>query len=270
MSSDSSKKKKTVEHPSPELGAPQTSVVPWNGFFGAFYTIVLFFVSQYLIVVFFAQYVLSRHWTQQEAIAWLDSSVAAQFVFVFAIEAVALLGVILFLRGYKVSLRAIGLKRPRADDVLWAIGMVLPYLLASMAITAVAQNIFPSLNVNQNQEIGFKVVNGFMDHVMVFISLVVLPPIVEEIMARGLLFSSLRKFMPLAGATIITSALFAAAHLSGGGSGGPLWVGAIDTFTLSLFLIYLRVKTGSLWAGIGLHAIKNGIAFVYLFVAMAR
>ena len=60
------------------------------------------------------------------------------------------------------------------------------------------------------------------------------------------------------------------AHLAEGGAAGPLWIGFIDTFILSLVLCYLRVKTGSLWAGITLHALKNGIAFVALFVIGTR
>jgi len=50
-------------------------------------------------------------------------------------------------------------------------------------------------------------------------------------------------------------------------SGQPLlWVAGIDTFILSLVLIYLREKTDSLYASIGLHMLKNTIAFLGLFV----
>ena len=38
----------------------------------------------------------------------------------------------------------------------------------------------------------------------------------------------------------------------------------------NLVLIYLREKTGSLWASITLHACKNGVAFAALFVFHAR
>ena len=85
-------------------------------------------------------------------------------------------------------------------------------------------------------------------------------------MARGLLYSSLKKAMPIAGAAVITSLIFAAAHLPEGGAAGPLYVAAIDTFILSLVLVYLREKTGSLWSSITLHSFKNGVAFVLLFV----
>ena len=50
--------------------------------------------------------------------------------------------------------------------------------------------------------------------------------------------------------------LFAVAHLPEGGAAGPLYIAALDTFVLSLVLIYLREKTGSLWASITLHAVS--------------
>ncbi len=40
----------------------------------------------------------------------------------------------------------------------------------------------------------------------------------------------------------------------------------IDTFVLGLALAWLVNKTDSLWPAIGLHMLKNGIAFLYLFV----
>jgi membrane protease YdiL (CAAX protease family) len=64
--------------------------------------------------------------------------------------------------------------------------------------------------------------------------------------------------------------LFASAHLDEGGSAGPLYVGAVDTFILSLSLIYLREKTNNLWASMTLHACKNGFAFVALFIISSR
>ena len=84
-------------------------------------------------------------------------------------------------------------------------------------------------------------------------------------MVRGFLYSSFKKGLPTAAAVIVTSAIFASAHLPEGGGGGLLWIAAVDTFILSLVLIYLREKTGALWASMTLHALKNGVAFVALF-----
>ena len=66
------------------------------------------------------------------------------------------------------------------------------------------------------------------------------------------------------------SEAWGSAHLPEGGAAGPLYIAAIDTFILSLFLIYLREKTGSLWSSMTLHATKNGVAFMVLYVLHVR
>jgi membrane protease YdiL (CAAX protease family) len=94
----------------------------------------------------------------------------------------------------------------------------------------------------------------------------VLPPIVEETVFRGFIFTGLRGKLKFVWAAVLTSLLFATAHLEFGSGKPLLWVAGLDTFTLSLALCYLREKTGSLWPGILLHALKNGVAFLSLFV----
>jgi membrane protease YdiL (CAAX protease family) len=60
----------------------------------------------------------------------------------------------------------------------------------------------------------------------------------------------------------MTSFIFGAAHLELG-SGSPLvWGAAIDTFLLSVVLVYLREKTGALYAGMLVHMLNNLIAFL--------
>ena len=51
-----------------------------------------------------------------------------------------------------------------------------------------------------------------------------------------------------------------------GGVPALQWAVTIDTFVLSLMLCALREYTGAIWAGVLLHAIKNGLAFYLLFV----
>jgi membrane protease YdiL (CAAX protease family) len=123
----------------------------------------------------------------------------------------------------------------------------------------------PHLNVSEKQQLGFNNVHGAGDIILTFISLVILPPIAEEIIFRGLIYTNLRKKMTMWVAAVVTSLLFAAGHLPEGGSAGPLYIAAIDTFSLSLVLVYLREKTGGLYASMTLHGLKNLIAFIALF-----
>jgi len=98
--------------------------------------------------------------------------------------------------------------------------------------------------------------------VLAFIGLVVLPPIAEEMLFRGFLYRGLAKRLPKILSALITSGLFALLHFQ--------WNVSLDVFVLSLVLIALYEKTKNLWVCVGLHAIKNGIAFLALFVFVSR
>jgi membrane protease YdiL (CAAX protease family) len=248
-------------------GSPKPgSSVPWNPWLAVAFMVVIFYASQVIGGLLVSIYPAIKHWTSREAGDWLNGSVTAQFVFIVIAEAVTIGAVYLFLKRYKQKFSSIGLLRPRIKDfVAGAIAAPVYYLLF-VVVVSIASALLTGLNVDQKQEIGFDSVHGIVQLTMTFISLAVLPPLAEEILVRGFLYTSLKKAMPKIGAVLLTSAIFAAAHLPEGGASGPLYIAAIDTFTLSLVLIYLREKTGSLWASITLHAIKNSIAFFALFV----
>jgi membrane protease YdiL (CAAX protease family) len=249
---------------------PSATPAPWSTWLGLVCVFVLFFGSQLVSALILSGYAHSRHLSGNQASDWLTNSVPAQFVFILLAEAVIVAGVYLFLRRYKLSLSAIGLRRPRWSDPFYGLSMLAPYFIVLLLATAAVKVLVPSLNVNQPQQLGFNNVQGNANLWLTFVSLVILPPIGEEILVRGFLYSTLKKALPLIYAALVTSVLFAAAHLPEGGSGGLLWIGALDTFILSFALIYLREKTGGLWASITLHACKNGIAFAVLFAPHFR
>jgi membrane protease YdiL (CAAX protease family) len=259
-----------------EPAQPQ-SVVPakserrgaWVGPFSIFYVLVAFFGSQIIAGVVLLRYGMGRGWTSQQIDSWLNTSVPAQFFFVAMSEVLLLLIIYLGLRLLNWSWQTIGLKRPSAKQLLLGVVATVPYYVLYILIVVVVSQFVPSLNVDQKQDVGFNDVSGHLALILTFVSLVVLPPLAEEITMRGFLYTGLRKWMPRIGAALVVSALFGAAHLAEGGDAGPLWIGAIDTFTLSLVLVYLREKTGNLWAGIVLHACKNGLAFVLLYIIHA-
>lgn len=170
----------------------------------------------------------------------------------------------------KSSLRTIGWRGLRWRDVVFALAGFALYFVGYAVVLTIATHIFPAINVDQKQELGFQDTSGNINLFLTFLSLVVLPPIVEETVFRGFVFSGLKNKLPFIYAAIATSLLFASAHLQYGSGKPLLWIAAIDTFTLSLVLCYLRQKTGGLWAGIFLHALKNGIAFVSLFLLHAH
>lgn len=132
------------------------------------------------------------------------------------------------------------------------------YMLASITASVIALYL-PWVDVDQPQDVGFTDITQPLEYLLAFIALVILPPIAEEILFRGYLFGRLRTYTGFWTTTTIVSVLFGAIH--------GQWNVAIDTFILSLFLCYLREKTGSLWPSIVLHGIKNGLAYFLLFIA---
>jgi membrane protease YdiL (CAAX protease family) len=212
-------------------------------------------------------YPLLKHWTHAHATSWLQNDVLAQFGYILIAESFTVGSIYLFLRHYKRGFSSIGLHRPRWRDPAYGVIAVPFYLIIYVLTVGVVSNLIHGFNVSQQQQIGFSNVHGAAQLIMTAISLVVLPPIAEEIMVRGLLYTSLRKWLPQIVAALVTSALFASAHLPEGGAAGPLWIAALDTFILSIFLIALREKTKNLWASMTLHACKNGIAYYALFLA---
>jgi membrane protease YdiL (CAAX protease family) len=238
----------------------------WIAPFSLLGIVIVFFASQAIGGLLLYKYGFDKGLSQDQIADWLDSSVGAQFAFLLISESLVLLGVYGLMKLLRWSRETIGLTRPKLSQI--GIGLIagVPYYMLYVAILLVVTHFVPSLNTDQKQEIGFDNVTGVLPLTLTFISLVVLPPLVEEIAMRGFLYSGMRKWLPKIAAALVVSAVFGAAHLGEGGDAGPLWVGALDTFTLSLVLVYLREKTGNLWAGITLHALKNGIAFVLLFV----
>ncbi len=162
------------------------------------------------------------------------------------------------------SLETLGLNKPRKKHVVYVLLGYGAYFLLYVAVVILVKWLIPELDLDKEQELSFSTETTGLPLLAVFFSLVVLPPLVEETLARGFLFGGLRTKLPFIAAAVITSLLFAAAHL-GGAKDGLLWVAAIDTFILSIILCYLREKTGSLWPSIGVHMLKNGVAFIILF-----
>ena len=228
-----------------------------------FLVIAVFFISQIAAQVILSVYPSLKNWSQDQATAWLQDSVIAQFAFILMAESFAIWLILKLVRKVRATKADIGLKRPYLRDIAYAVVGYGVYFAAYIVLVIVAGH-FTKLNTDQPQKIGFDSA-GHSQLYLVFLSLVVLPPIAEEIMFRGFLFTSLRRKFRFRYAVILTSILFGIAHLQFGNEVPLLWVAALDTFTLSCVLCGLREKTGSLWASIILHALKNSIAFIALF-----
>jgi membrane protease YdiL (CAAX protease family) len=246
---------------------PGVQTVPWHPVWGVVLPVSLYLVTPVIATVALGLYGATQGWNVPRVTSWLSDSVYAQFAFMVISQGLILAGLALFLRRYKVSFGIIGLTKAKWADVGYAAGGYAVYFVIYLIFATLLTVLVPSFNPSQEQDIGFEAATGILPLSLVFISLVILPPIAEEIIMRGFLYSSIRKYRGVLMATLLTSVVFAIAHLQGGNpSEGLLWVAAVDTFVLSLVLCHLRERTGRLWACIGVHAIKNCVAFTFLFI----
>ena len=237
---------------------------------GVAFAVVIFIGSQFLVGLLLSLIPLAFGWSDTRTKAWFDSNLQAHIVFYVLLGALIIFATKYFLKWQGSDFKTIGLRRPKWTDPLYSLAVFPAYIVIFALITTLIKALVPSLNIVQAQDLGFSSNYYGVQLVLIAVALVVIAPVTEEIIFRGLIFGSLKKGTSLLGAAVITSLVFAAGHLLEGGSGGLLYIAAIDTFVLSLALVYLRQKTGGLWASIGLHALKNGVAFVSLFVLHAH
>ena len=159
----------------------------------------------------------------------------------------------------KISREELGFRGlPTWTDIgLSIVGIVAYFVLASI-ITYLFQSLFPWFDANQTQDVGFNNLYAVLDRIIAFVALVVVAPIAEETIFRGWLYAKLRARMSFVPAMLIVSLLFGIMH--------GQWNVGVNVFALSLVLCSLREITGTTYAGILVHILKNGLAFYLLYV----
>ena len=240
--------------------------LPWGPFTAILYAAFLYVLAQVGVALVMSVVLWGLGWHSSRIESWLTKDTFAQFLYITFAEALTIGGVVWFVRRRKVSLRLIGWNAFRFRYIAIALAGFGVYFIGYILTAAVTSALIPSLNLNQHQDIGFQHPNGSFAMLLTFVSLVILPPLAEETVFRGFVYSSIRRRFPFVLSALMTSVLFAIPHLQFGEGAPLLWVAALDTFVLSLVLCYVRERTDSLWPGIFIHALKNGIAFVALFL----
>lgn len=245
---------------------PPVAAAPWGSGRALFGTVLSFYGAQEAASLLIGLYIGARGWNDAQVEHWI-SGVSAQFFYTLVVEILTVGIIWLLVRKYaweKVK-AGLGLLKLRWRD-LWYMAVAFVVYYALYIVLLSITNALMPIDTDQKQDIGFEAADSFVPLAMTFVSLVILPPLVEELVFRGFLFGGLRRrFTPVVTALIV-SILFALPHSWQSTDGSTLWNAAIDTFALSLVLCYLREKTGAIWAGVGLHALKNLVAFLAIFI----
>lgn len=152
-----------------------------------------------------------------------------------------------------------------ADIGLAPVGYAVYFLLAT-GMVAILMN-FPWFNTEEKQELVYETTVYGWDRIIAFISYVVIAPIAEETIFRGWLYGKLRerfsenmsKWGGMILAVFLVSLAFAVVHQT--------VVVGVCVFILSIILCGLREITGTIYAGILVHMIVNGVAFYQNYIA---
>lgn len=190
-------------------------------------------------------------------------------IIVYGLATLVVIGVPWKLFSRRTTLKELGVPDlPAWMDIFLSVPAYVVYVVCSGIVMLVVTYAFSGIDLNQAQELPFSatMLVSQWQYVLAFLVMVVLAPFMEELLFRGYLYGKLRQVASVLATVVITSVAFGAAHLWVG-PGSPLqWAVMIDTFTLSIMLCVLRGYTGAIWAGVIVHAIKNGLAFYLLFV----
>jgi len=94
--------------------------------------------------------------------------------------------------------------------------------------------------------------------VFYILSIVIVPAFLEEMVFRGAILQPLRRFGD--GLAIVASAaIFSLAHLN--------LYQIPNAFIMGLLMGYFVVRSGSLWAGVAIHLVNNGVAALFEFIS---
>ena len=137
------------------------------------------------------------------------------------------------------------------------------YLILSAILTSIFEN-FAFFDANETQDVGYNLLTSSTDRIVAFIALVIIAPVAEEIIFRGWLYGKMRakisgKCSALA-SMLLVSLLFGFVH--------GQWNVGVTVFAMSMVLCALREVTGSIYSGIVLHMLKNGVAFYLLYTSV--
>jgi hypothetical protein len=182
-----------------------------------------------------------------------------QLLVAYTISGLTMAGLLLAVvrrRGMKLS--SLLLVRPRWHDAVYALLGYGAYFLCAGLAFALIDTALPGVDLAQRQNLGLRTLPDALLP-LAFLAFVIMPPFTEELLFRGFLYTRMQsRGLCALSSALITSLLFGLLHRQ-------LNV-IIDTFILSLVMCYALGIRQSLWVSIGMHMIKNGVAYLGLFI----
>lgn len=163
-------------------------------------------------------------------------------------------------KSWKSSREKLGLKDlPTFTDIgIGIIGFIATIIVSGIILWVCGE--LHLIDTGQAQYTGFNNLYNPADRIVAFLALVVFAPVAEEIIFRGWLYGKLKKHVNVTISIILTAIIFAVLH--------GQWNVGIVVGIMSVIMCVERELTGTIYAGIITHMLKNGIAFWIRFVLM--
>ncbi|MEO8971817.1 MAG: type II CAAX endopeptidase family protein [Ktedonobacteraceae bacterium] len=161
---------------------------------------------------------------------------------------------------WKLGLQALGF---REFNGLQALGLLFMLIIAILAVDNLYQYVITLFHLNLQTNDQVLLQEGQKMPYTTYATLLVavfVAPFCEEIFFRGFIFMGLRQVMPVGVAIVASAFLFAVAHAD---------LGSFAVlFIIGIVLAFIRWRTRSIWPGIFLHMLNNGIGALVVVLAI--
>ncbi len=155
--------------------------------------------------------------------------------------------------------RSTGLSVFRAGDVAMAVVLGAANALSlSDWLGRFSSMLFPQfiLELFDTRRLLANSMTNRLEQVAVLVAVVVLAPVAEELLFRGVLLRGLKERLGIVASAVISGFVFSAYHLD------P--VGFLPRFEIGIVLALLAWKSGSLWPAIAFHAANNALTMTLM------
>jgi membrane protease YdiL (CAAX protease family) len=164
------------------------------------------------------------------------------------------------------SVQAIGINKPGGLNPFWGIIFGIAGYCAAIPLVITGSYLYKYVagSFPKSQNVALDIIgniNTVADGIMIFLLIGVIGPIFEEILFRGYIYTTLRRYMPAYACVLLVSFLFSAIHFDFNMLLGLFIIGAV--------LAVLYERTGSLTPSIVTHMIWNSMTF-FLMITLIK
>lgn len=238
-------------------GRPERNVtaVPWGPVGATLVAVTAILGADVLVFLLVAGgVVLEGSMSLPTAQRVIEASIPLLFTAFVGARLFAIALVYWFVRRRGGGWRTLGVRgfRPGRGVVVVVLGFIGFFITAAVA-TVLLEHFAPGVDLTAEQEIPFLAARQAWEIVLAFLALVVIAPVSEELVFRGLLLPAFGKVFGLLPSVVIISIGFGLLH--------PPLSAMIIIGLFAIFLGIAYVATKSVWPPIALHASKNLLAF---------